>query len=44
HERARYCPTVQLHFPKHFLKSIQTTTTNNPASLPTPANLLLINT
>jgi hypothetical protein len=23
HERARYCPTVQLRFPKKFLKSIQ---------------------
>ncbi|CAF2948015.1 unnamed protein product [Rotaria sp. Silwood2] len=49
HERARYCPTVQLRFPKHFIKSIQTattttTTTNNSSSLPASANILLMNT
>ncbi|CAF3894793.1 unnamed protein product [Rotaria sordida] len=55
HERARYCPTVQLRFPKYFLNSIQTTptptpipTTNNSSSssssLPVSTNLLLMNT
>jgi hypothetical protein len=42
HERARYCPTVQLRFPKNFLKLIQTT--NNSSSLPVSTNLLLMNT
>jgi hypothetical protein len=42
HERARYCPTVQLRFPKNFLKPIQTLT--NSSSLPVPTNLVLMNT
>lgn len=45
HERARYCPTVQLRFPSNFLKSIQnSSTTNNQASLSMSTNLLLMNT
>ena len=54
HERARYCPTVQLRFPKTFLKSIQTnsstnnsssnTNTNNNNSSTTISNLMLMNT
>lgn len=43
HERARYCPTVQLSFPKNFMKSIQTTNTN-ASSVPVSTNLLLMNT
>lgn len=42
HERARYCPTVQLRFPKSFLKTIQATT--NSAAPPLSPNLLLMNT
>jgi hypothetical protein len=42
HERARYCPTVQLRFSKNFIKSIQTPT--NSSSLPASTNLLLMNT
>ena len=42
HERARYCPTVQLRFPRNLIKSSQTT--NNSSSLPISTNLLLMNT
>lgn len=42
HERARYCPTVQLRFPKNFIKTIQTTTSSS--ALPISTNLLLMNT
>ena len=42
HERARYCPTVQLRFPKSFTRSIQTNT--SASALPVATNLLLINT
>ncbi|CAF1232536.1 unnamed protein product [Rotaria sp. Silwood1] len=49
HERARYCPTVQLRIPKTFINSVQTTTTtttttNNSSSLPATTNILLLNT
>jgi hypothetical protein len=45
HERARYCPTVQLRFPKHFMKSIQTNpTSSSSSSVPVSTNLLLMNT
>ncbi|CAF3475681.1 unnamed protein product [Rotaria sp. Silwood1] len=41
HERARYCPTVQLRFPKKFLRSMQT---NSISSLgATSNNILLMN-
>jgi hypothetical protein len=43
HERARYCPTIQLRLPKQFLKSIQTIH-NSSSSLPVSTNLLLMNT
>jgi hypothetical protein len=42
HERARYCPTVQLRFPKSFLKAMQATT--NSSTLPLSPSLLLMNT
>ena len=41
HERARYCPTVQLQFPKKLIKSIQTTAISPLVS--TSNNLPLIN-
>lgn len=41
HERARYCPTVQLRFPKTLIKSIQN---NSPLStVPMTTNLFLMN-
>ena len=45
HERARYCPTVQLRFPKNFMKSIQTNSTIPSSSVPpVSTNVLLMNT
>ena len=44
HERARYCPTVQLRFAKNLLRSIQplsNITTNS--SIPVSTNPMLIN-
>ncbi len=43
HERARYCPTVQLRIPKRFLTSTQTTTTAISPSVSNSNNLPLIN-
>jgi len=43
HERARYCPTVQLRIPKKFLTSTQTTTTAISPSVSHSNNLPLIN-
>jgi hypothetical protein len=42
HERARYCPTVQLRFPRNFIKSIQTT--NSSSLLPVSTDVLSKNT
>ena len=42
HERARYCPTVQLRFPKNIMKSIQTNSTTSVPPIST--NVLLMNT
>ncbi|CAF2644525.1 unnamed protein product [Rotaria sp. Silwood2] len=41
HERARYCPTVQLRFPKKCLKSMQTNSISSLVSAPN--NILLMN-
>ncbi|CAF0730395.1 unnamed protein product [Rotaria sordida] len=41
HERARYCPTVQLRFPKKFLKTMQTNSISSLVS--TSNNILLMN-
>ena len=43
HERARYCPTVQLRFSKDFIQSVQITN-NSSSSLTVSANLSLMNT
>ncbi|CAF0832223.1 unnamed protein product [Adineta steineri] len=51
HERARYCPTVQLRFSKNVIKSLQANTNSSSSSsslssslLPISTNLLLLNT
>jgi hypothetical protein len=41
HERARYCPTVQLQFSKELIKSIQPTPISSSVS--GSNNLLLVN-
>ena len=47
HERARYCPTVQLRFPRNVFKSLQAmtnaTSSASSASVSVPTNLLLLN-
>ena len=43
HERARYCPTVQLRFPKHFAP-VMASTTNTTTSVPLSTNALLLST